>query len=400
MGTLLHNLRLWDGLADTVIDGAAVLIEGERIGWAGPRADAPAGLGERERVDCRGGTLLPGLIDAHIHLGMGARGVGADPIHAALANAAAALGVGLTAVRDLGARDHSVIAAARRIQAGEAPGPRVIAAGRPISLPRGYMTGVAVEVDGPAAVRAAVQEQIAAGAGVVKVIASPVPPSRDADVPRSFGPDNLRAAVEAAHAAGLRITAHAHSLAGARDAVLAGFDCIEHGYRLDADTIGEMARRGTWLVPTLVAMEAAQTGDERRDARMGEDAVSGIPLSAFRDGRARERWEAAADAARQAHRSGVRLATGTDAVTIVPVTSIRREVALLVAAAGLTPIEALRAATSAAADLLGISADAGAITAGRRADVLLVDGDPLSDPSALARVAGVWRGGVRVAPRD
>jgi imidazolonepropionase-like amidohydrolase len=192
--------------------------------------------------------------------------------------------------------------------------------------------------------------------------------------------------VEAAHAAGLRVTAHAHSLAGARDAVLAGFDCIEHGYRLDAATIAEMAGRGTWLVPTLVAMEASQA-PMLAPGRPEADAA-----------RARERWEAAADAARQAHRAGVRLATGTDAPSIVPVDAIRREVALLVDAAGLTPVEALRAATSAAADLLGIPGRAGVIAPGAAASFLLVDGDPLADPACLARVHGVWQRGRRVRP--
>lgn len=386
MITLITNVRLWDGLSDQAIDGAAVLIAGSAIAWIGARDSIPAEAAGAEVVSGRGGTLLPGLIDAHIHLAL-SRGPGATaPAAGALDAAASALDVGITAVRDLGARDHSVIAAAREIAEGRAPGPWVVAAGRPLSLPGGYTPGVAVEVDNPAATHAAVEAEAAAGAGVIKVIASPVPSSRDIEVPRSFGPDNLAAAVEAAHAAGLRLTAHAHGLAGARDAVFAGFDCIEHGYRLDADTIAEMARRGTWLVPTLVAMEAAQA------PWLG-------PAGSDRDAadvrRARERWEAAADAAAQAHRAGVRMATGTDAVTIVPVTAVRREVALLVEAAGFTPVEALRAATSCAADLLGIASHTGSLRPGLRADLLLVDGDPLSEPSALVRVTAVWRAGVR-----
>jgi imidazolonepropionase-like amidohydrolase len=386
MSTLITNIRLWDGIADHASEDAVVLIAGEVIVWAGSRDSLPAEAAGAEVVDGHGGTLLPGLIDAHIHLAM-SRGSGATaPLTGALDAAASALDVGITAVRDLGARDHSVIAAAREIAAGRAPGPWLVAAGRPLSVPGGYMPGVAVEVDSPDATRAAVKAEAAAGAGVIKVIASPVPASRDIEVPRSFGPENLAAAVDAAHACGLRLTAHAHSLAGARDAVLAGFDCIEHGYRLDPDTIAEMARRGTWLVPTLVAMEAAQA------PWLG-------PAGADRDAadvrRARERWEAAAEAAVQAHRAGVQMATGTDAVTIVPVTAVRREVALLVEVAGFTPVEALRAATSHAASLLGIESHTGAVRAGLRADLLLVDGDALSDPSALARVMAVWRGGVR-----
>lgn len=375
---LLVNLRLWDGLADRLYPGAAVLIADGRIAWAGARSEVALRALGAEEIDCRGGTLIPGLIDCHIHLGMG-RAPNTDPVQAALANAAAALGIGITAARDLGAPDHSVIQAARLIDAGRAVGPHIRAAGRPIALPQGYLPGLAVEVDTPEAVRAAVRAQVLAGAAVIKIIASPVPPA-GVSVPRSFGVENLRAAAEAAHAAGLRLTAHAHGLEGARDAVLAGFDCIEHGYRLDAETINEMAQRRTWLVPTLVAMEAAQK----------PFLAPGVPDA--QASRARERWEAAAEAARMAHRAGVRIATGTDAPSIVPIDSIRREVTLLVEAADFTPVEALRAATSRAAELLGVH-DAGIIAPGQRADLLLLDGDPLADVSVLSRVRALWRAG-------
>lgn len=381
--SLLVNLRLWDGLADRLYPGAAVLIEDGQVAWAGARGELALRALDVEQVDCRGGTLIPGLIDCHIHLGMRAAPE-TDPVQGALAQAAAALGVGLTTVRDLGAAHHGVIQAGRLIDAGRAEGPHIRAAGRPLALPNGYMPGMAVEVDNPDAVRTAVRAQVMAGAEVIKVIASPVPPA-GVTVPRSFGAENLRAAADAAHDAGLKLTAHAHGLDGARDAVLAGFDCIEHGYRLDAETIAEMARRRIWLVPTLVAMETAQK----------PFLAPGVPDA--QASRARERWEAAAEAARTAHRAGVRIAAGTDAPSIVPVDSIRREAALLVEAAGHTPAEALRAATSDAAELLGVQ-DVGIIAPGQRADLVLLDGDPLADVSVLARALAVWRGGVRIRP--
>lgn len=384
---LIESIRLWDGVAETALDRAAALLDGETIVWAGPASDAPVAARDYsvERVNGGGGTLMPGLIDCHIHFTVRPDQQDILPYAPQAENARRALAVGLTSVRELGAPDHGVIAAARAIEAGEAEGPHIVAAGRPIAPPNGYMVGTAVEVAEPEGVRATVRAQIAAGAGVIKAIASPVPPVFDRAMPRSFGVPNLTAAAEEAHAAGLRITAHAHGLEGARDAVAAGFDCIEHGYRLDSPTIAEMRSRGTWLVPTLVAMEAAQA----------PGWAPGRPDEEAR--RARERWEAAAWAAREAHRAGVPMAAGTDAIVIVPVHAIRREVTLLVDHAGMTPVEALRAATSRAAALLGIDGWTGRIAPGLSADLLLVDGDPLADGRVLDRVRGVWRRGRRVA---
>jgi imidazolonepropionase-like amidohydrolase len=187
-----------------------------------------------------------------------------------------------------------------------------------------------------------------------------------------------------AHAAGLRVSAHAHGLPGARDAVEAGIDCIEHGYRLDAQTIDAMVERGTWLVPTMVAMEHAQA----------PNWAAGVPDETAR--RARERWEAAVVAVQMARRAGVPIAAGTDSFAIVPVEALRREVQLLVDEGGLEPISALHAATGAAADLLGITDHTGRIEMGKQADLLLVEGDPTSDPGCLAAIAAVWRRGVRL----
>ena len=392
--TIIHDVRLFDGTGSTSQDGMTVILERSQIDWVGRREDAPTAR-DAEVLDGRGRTLLPGLIDCHAHLlrgGATEAELTADraelrAVLQAVANARRCLEVGVTAVRDLGTRwGASAVDLALAIERGEVRGPEMVPAARFIAPAGGYVAALAREVSSPADARLAAEEQVRVGARVLKAIASPVPPRPgERPVSDSFGVEALRAVAEVAHAAGLKATVHAHGLAGARDAVAAGFDCIEHGYRLDAATIDEMARRGIWLVPTMVAMEAAQA----------PQWAPGRPDETVR--RARERWEAAVQAVRMAHRAGVRIATGTDSFAIVPIELIHREVALLVTEGGLTPQEALHAATGAAAELIGIAAHTGTVAAGKRADLALVEGDPVSDPTCVARLVAVWRGGERVA---
>ena len=391
MRTIIENVRLFDGAGSPAQDAMTVVLDDERIAWTGRREDGPSGEGEV--IDGRGATLLPGLIDCHTHLMMGRRAqldleatraeVGA--VLSGVANARRCLQAGVTAVRDLGWRTASVVDLALAVERGEIEGPEIVAAARFIGPTGGYIEGMAREASTPEEARRWAEEQVRDGARVLKAIASPVPPrAGERPVSDSFGVGALRAVAEVAHAHGLKMTAHAHGLAGARDAVLAGADCVEHGYRLDEETIGLMAERETWLVPTMVAMETAQA----------PNWAPGRPDETAR--RARERWEAAVEAVRMAHRAGVRLATGTDSFAIVPIEALRREVLLMVEEAGLSPAEALRAATGGAADLLGIAGRTGTIAAGKRADLLLVDGDPTADPTCLDAVTGVWRGGRRI----
>jgi imidazolonepropionase-like amidohydrolase len=391
MRTIIQDVRLFDGNGGPAQDGMTVVLDGERIAWTGRREDAPSGDGER--IDGRGKTLLPGLIDCHAHLMMGGRGEAeVDATRAdvravlrGVANARRCLETGVTAVRDLGWRTASVVDLALAVQAGEIDGPEIVAAARFIGPVGGYVEGMAREAATPDEARRWAEEQVRDGARVLKAIASPVPPRAGGrPVADSFGVDALRAVADVAHAHGLKMTAHAHGLAGARDAVLAGADCIEHGYRLDTATVALMAERGTWLVPTMVAMEAAQA----------PNWAPGRPDEAAR--RARERWEAAVAAVRTAHQAGIRLATGTDSFAVVPIESLRREVLLLVEDGGLEPAQALHAATGAAAALLGIDDHTGGVRPGMVADLLLVGGDPVSDPACLSRVEAVWRRGRRV----
>jgi len=393
--TIIRDVRLFDGTGATPRDRSTVVVDDERIAWCGRQEDAPAAAGAdaAAMIDGAGRTLLPGLIDAHAHLFAGR---GQPPFTAeraevralldAITHARQCLEAGVTAVRDLGARwGASAVDLAAAIARGELSGPEIVAAARFIAPSGGYMEGMAREAATPDEARTAAEEQVAAGARVLKLIASPVPPR---DAPRlasdSFGVEAMRAVAEVAHTAGLRVTAHAHGLAGARDAVAAGVDCIEHGYRLDQATVDEMAARGVWLVPTLVAMEASQA----------PNWAPGRPDEAAR--RARERWEAAVAAVQTARMAGVQVAAGTDCFGIVPVTALWREVRLLVEEGGYTPAAALYAATGAAAALLGIPDHTGTVAPRMAADLVLLEGNALSDLPDPARIVAVWRRGVRV----
>lgn len=389
--TIIQEARVFDG-SRLLPAGTAVVLDGNRIIWTGHRADLSS-YQDAERVEGGGHTLMPGLIDCHAHLLMG----GADdpaltPDRAlaqsllrAVANARSCLEMGVTAVRDLGARTVHMVDLAAAIETGEVSGPEVIAAARFIAPRDGYFAGTGRECDTPDDARTAAEEQVAAGARVLKAIASPVPPRPgDSPVSDSFGVEALRAVAEVAHANGLKMTVHAHGLAGAKDAIAAGTDCVEHGYRLDQATVTEMATKGIWLVPTMVAMEAAQA----------PNWAPGRPDDAAK--RARDRWEAAVNAVRMASTAGVRIAAGSDGTSGPRLALIRREALLLVEEGGLSPEAALRAATSGAAELLGIDGHTGAIAPGKRADLLMVEGDSLSDPRCLERVAAVWRAGSRV----
>jgi imidazolonepropionase-like amidohydrolase len=375
--------------------GATVLVGGGRI--VGVEAhDHP--LPHDVAVTSYDGTLLPGLVDAHVHLvsdctpGGLERAGGADDdtlddtIASALAQHAAA---GVTTVRDLGdTRFRTVDHRDRR-----APGvPRVLASGPPLTVPGGhchYLGGVVAGVDDARAVVAAHAER---GVDVVKVMASGGMVTAGSDVLGvQFSPEELRAVVDAAHGAGLAALAHAHSLAGVRHAVAAGVDGLEHGSCLTGTGIA---------VPEDDLLDAIVAGGVVLDPTLSVDPAYELPLDKLppnlratveRLGIAPGQLSAArAPQLRAMHRRGVRIVTGTDAGAAPPKRhggAWRAVVDLLLA--DLTVAEALATATSYAADACGIGEETGRLRAGLAADLLVVDGDLASDPQALGRPVGV-----------
>jgi imidazolonepropionase-like amidohydrolase len=256
VGTYFANVTMFDGRG--VRRRAGVLVVDGRVEWAGPHARAPRSARAAEEVDGTGTTLTPGLIDVHVHLcfdgsadfAREAREMTSDAAAAvkAVHNAANTLAHGVTTVRDLGGRGDAAIQVARAVDEGRIAGPRILAAGRALTVTggHGHSVGFAREVDGPDAVRRAVREEVKAGATAIKVIATGgvLTPGIAPDL-ASFTPEELEAAVDEAHTWGRRVAAHAIGPNGIVRAVAAGVDSVEHGSMLN----GRPADEGAWDVP-------------------------------------------------------------------------------------------------------------------------------------------------------
>jgi imidazolonepropionase-like amidohydrolase len=358
---------------------ADVAMDGNRIVGVG-RVTPQRG---DEVLDVTGCLVAPGLIDCHVHTlfnGMDMARIQSQPFslqfYEAIANLRALLRSGITTVRDAGGADLGVRAA---VEAGLIDGPRMAIAISVLSQTGGHVDGWNVHgdlqrlmvphpgrpdcvVDGVDGMRKRVREILRAGADTIKVCASGgVMSTRDDPRHPQFSPAELVVCVEEAAAAGRRVMAHAHSAAGVVQAVRAGVHSIEHGVYLDDEGIELMCEHGTWLVPTLLAPVALV------------DAIdSGMTVPIEVERKARAITDAHLTAVRRAHAAGVRIAMGTDSGVFAH-GSGPRELGLLVQA-GMTPQQALRAATGSAAELLERD-DVGVLEVGRFADVVVLDGD-------------------------
>jgi imidazolonepropionase-like amidohydrolase len=389
--------RLIEVRSGRVVRDAVVVVEGERIRAAGPRATVAIPAGARV-VELGNRTLLPGLFDMHVHLSSGstrpkkfAQFFFDGPPDATLRaadNARATLAAGFTSVRSAGDNDFIDVALEKAIENGFAVGPRIVPACYQISMTGGHGddTGFPPGVyeykpeqgiaDGPQQLLRAVRYQIKHGARVIKLMVTGGVGSfeRTLDV-QQFSEEEMRTVVEEARRNRLKVLAHAEALAGTLAAVRAGVDSIEHGSQLDDEAIRLMKEKGTYLVPTPLAGV--------------EDITTDYPEEI--QAKSREERRRAAESLRKAIRAGVKIAYGTDAGAM-PHGHNARQFALLVEA-GMSPLDAIRSATLAAADLLGV-ADRGALEPGLLADVVAVPGDPLADVHALEHVDFVMKGGV------
>lgn len=389
MATYFANVTLFDGRA--LRTRAGVLVANGTISWVGAHTRAPREARAAHEVDGAGKTVTPGLIDCHVHLCFDgsadfageAREMTNDAVATvkAVRNAGRNLEHGVTTVRDLGGLGVVSIEVARAVERGVIPGPRILAAGRALTITggHGHNIGLAREVDGPTGVRKAVREEIRAGARVIKIIATGgvLTPGIAADF-TAFTPEELEAAVDEAHNWERTVAAHAIGPAGIVHAVKAGVDSVEHGSMLETEGTRLMKERGTFLVPTISAIRGMVDHPDEVPAYAVEKAAA---LA----GEAR-------DAFRRALRSGVLVACGTDAGTpFNPHGNAPLEIVRMVEW-GMTPLRAMRAATSGAARLLRLP-DVGTVEADNAADLVLYDANPIEQIESVLKPAMVMRAG-------
>jgi imidazolonepropionase-like amidohydrolase len=394
--TVIRNLTLLDGTGAAPVQAHSIIIEGRRITWIGPENELPEGS-VSNAIDAGGGTAMPGMINCHVHLtndgspdlfGQVARDSVTTATLRGYLNLQLTLESGITSVRDCGAASGISIALAKAVDDGLISGPRVRAAGRVITMTGGHGHFIGREADGPDGVRQATRAEIKEGAHFIKAMATGgvltpgVVPTQTA-----LQLDELEQVAREAHNAGRRAACHAIGNEGIKNAIRAGIDSIEHGFYLDDEALDLAVDRGTVLVPTLVAVN--QIVDNGKTGGMPDWVVV---KAESESGHHRDSFNAAV-------KSGMKIAAGTDAGTpFNPHTYLAQELALMVEY-GLRPMDAIVAATKNAAENLGIAPDIGTLEVGRIADVIVVDGDPIADMSAVGRVRFVMKDGT-VARND
>ncbi len=407
---LIEADRMIDGTGGPVLEGAAVFVEGERIVAAGRRADIGRPEGAELVQAPPGATVMPGMADVHVHLAYSGipnkaafRNELIEMSYAAVAlraarYAQATLRMGFTALRDMHAPGGAIIDLAASIEAGETEGPRIKACGRGLSVTGGHMDqpgfadhtafrDLTQPCDGPVGFRRGAREEIKRGADFIKINSSCSDGNRIGIWNRQeMTNEEIAAACDEAHMWGLKVAAHTVGGESLLNTIIHGADTVEHAHFTDERIIGEMVKRGTYYVPTLLVNER---NFEFTPEEQGATPSSWRWLNASREAK----WKTVA-AARAA---GVKICCGTDAGYMIPHGPMNwREIALL-AKGGLTPLEAITAATATNHDLLGI--EAGRLLPGKLADILIVAGDPLKDLAILGvpEALTVFKGGRKIS---
>lgn len=381
----IRAARLFDGVNGTLIEHAVVLVaSGKVVGVSSEAAPDALDLGDV--------TLMPGLIDSHIHLCFNATTdvvghlstVDDEQLLAEMREAGRrALMAGITTVRDLGDRGYTALRLRAETATDPHAGPQILSSGPPVTVVKGHCWYLGGETEGVEGVRAAVRQRAERGVDVIKVMATggELTPGTSSHIP-SYGLEELRAMAGEAHRHGLPITAHAHGAQGIRHAAEAGFDMVEHcsfitedGVAADDEVIALLVRNGVTVVSTM-------------------GVLPGLPVPP----RIEAMLPHLAAASRRVRESGVTMALSSDAGIgpAKPHDVLPWAADMYVHRNGATPLEALRGMTSVAAQACRVADRKGRIAPGYDADLLAVQGDPLSDIRALTRPVAVFRLGVRV----
>ncbi len=391
--------RMLDVRSGKLIDNPQIVIREGRIVSVGRAGDAvPAGA---ERIDLKDMTLLPGLIDMHVH-------IDSDPTYSgytylqfsdrfwsavSVTHAQATLMAGFTTIRNLGSDDWNDVGLQQAIDAGKVVGPRIVPAGYAFGATGGHCDSTyfppsmndrnAYNADNADAARKSVREVRKYGAQVIKICATGGVFSRNTEPgQQQMTYDEMKATVDEAKMWGIKVAAHAHGAAGIREAIRAGVNTIEHASLIDDEGIRLAKQHGAWL-----SMDIYNT-----DYTQSEGRKNGVLEDNLR--KDREIGDLQRENFRRAHQAGVKMVYGTDA-GIFPHGKNARQFAVMVRY-GMTPTQAIQSATINAAEALGRS-DIGAIETGRFADIVAVSGDPAQDVTALENVAFVMKGGVVVS---
>ena len=382
------------------LQDAVVLVEGERIAAIGTRDDVTIPPGA-EVVDATGTWLIPGLMNMHVHMGLALPGKMADELRNETEGelvmrmagyARQSLEAGVTTIRSPGNSwpprfpGHQDIALRKAIEKGQVDGPRIFSAGEALVITGGHGSSAGVTYnDGPDELIMAARREISAGASWVKIMISGGIATEGGGLSEALmTPAEIGAVVDAAHRFGAQVAAHSGSSAATRIAVDAGVDSIEHGYFLDRDTLKQMAKAGTWFVPTMVV---SQPASRPFFEKIGSPAWYMERLESV----GKEHWKVL----QMAVEEGVNIGLGTDQLPGEPndgTTSTVRE-AQYYQEAGMTDLEALRSATIETARMLRADDRIGSLEAGKYADIVAVAGNPAEDIKALRTIRLVMKGG-------
>ena len=401
--TLVSAARMLDVRTGNYIADPVLLVRDGRIVEVGTDGKRPAAAADAKDIRLDGMTLLPGLIDMHVHLD-------SDPSYGgytglqfsdrfwsviSVPNAAVTLDAGFTTVRNTGARFWDDIGLRQAVDAGKVPGPRIVTAAWSFGSTGGHcdenMFPPSMDekwpynADNPDQARHNVRELRKYGAQVIKVCATGGVFSSNTGVGQQQMTEvELRAVAEEAHMQGLRVAAHAHGAEGIKAAIRAGIDTIEHASLIDDEGIALAKKRGTWLSMDIYNSEYTQA-EGRKNGVLEENMRKDLQVA-----------EAQRENFRKAHKAGVKIVFGTDS-GVSPHGLNGKQFAWMVRY-GMTPVEAIQAATLVAAEALGRE-DVGALEAGRFADMIAVSGDPASDVSLLESIPVVIKGGELVKDR-